>query len=81
MRISKLSGREAAVVRCIEGIAGTSGLEIRQRMHMEIEDLVEILNALVDGGLVETHPMFDQIDASTFDSTMFDINPAYSHLV
>ena len=78
MRKIKLSGREAAVVRCIDDTANTPGLEIRERTHMDVEDLVDIVNGLLDAGFMETHPPSERVEAAKFDTTMFEINPAYA---
>jgi hypothetical protein len=78
MRKIKLSGREAAVVRCIDPTAQTPGLEIRERTHMDLEDLVDIVNGLLDAGFAETHPPSDRVAVEKFDTTLFEINPAYS---
>jgi DNA-binding MarR family transcriptional regulator len=79
MRKIKLSGREVAVVQCIDDTSSTPGLEIRERTHMDIEDLVEIANSLLDAGFVETLPPSDRVTAEKFDATLFEINPAYTH--
>ena len=78
MRKIKLSGREAAVVRCIDYTSNTPGLEIRERTHMELEDLVDIVNGLLDAGFMETTPPTERVAAEKFDTTLFEINPAYS---
>ncbi|MGB8352385.1 MAG: hypothetical protein WCD79_00700 [Chthoniobacteraceae bacterium] len=78
MRKIKLSGREAAVVRSIDYTANTPGHEIRERTHMELEDLVDVLNGLMDAGFVETHPPSERVAAVAFDQTLFEINPAYA---
>ena len=78
MRKIKLSGREAAVVRSIDYTANTPGLEIRERTHMELEDLVDVINGLMDAGFVETHPPSERVAMEAFDATMFEVNPAYS---
>lgn len=78
MRKIKLSGREAAVVRCIDYTSSTPGLEIRERTHMEVEDLVDIVNGLLDAGFMETHPVSDRVSAEEFDKVLFEINPAYA---
>jgi len=78
MRKIKLSGREAAVVRCIDYTANTPGLEIRERTHMELEDLVDTINGLLDAGFMETHPPSERVAPEKFDTTLFEINPAYS---
>jgi hypothetical protein len=78
MRKIKLSGREAAVVRCIDYTANTPGLEIRERTHIDLEDLVDIVNGMLDAGFMETFPPSDRVVAEKFDETLFEINPAYT---
>ena len=78
MRKIKLSGREAAVVRSIDFTANTPGLEIRERTHMEIEDLVDVVNGLMDAGFVETHPPSERVALESFETTMFEVNTAYA---
>jgi len=78
MRKIKLSGRETAVVRCIDYTSNTAGLEIRERTHMELEDLVDIANGLMDAGFLETTPPSERVAADKFDTTLFEINPAYA---
>lgn len=79
MRKIKLSGRETAVVRSIDYAEGTPGLEIKQRTHIELEDLVDVINGLMDAGFVETiPPSLDHVTTGTFDSTVFEINPSYT---
>ena len=78
MRKIKLSGREAAVVRCIDYTANTPGLEIRERTLIDVEDLVDVANGLLDAGFMETHPPSDRVTIEKFDETLFEINPAYS---
>ena len=78
MRKIKLSGREAAFIRCIDYTSSTSGLEIRERTHMETEDLVDTANGLLDAGFMETAPPSERVEAEKFDETMFEVNPAYS---
>lgn len=79
MRKIKLSGREAAVVRCIDYTSHTPGLEIRERTHIDIEDLVDIVNGLLDAGFMETNPPSERVAVEKFDATLFEINPAYTH--
>jgi len=78
MRKIKLSGREAAVVRSIDYTANTPGHEIRDRTHMETEDLVDVVNGLLDAGFVETHPPSERVEMEAFDNTLFEVNPAYA---
>jgi hypothetical protein len=79
MRKIKLSGREASFVRCIDYTANTPGSEIRERTHIDLEDIVDIANGLMDAGFVETHPPSERVDAGAFDATLFEVNPAYAH--
>jgi len=79
MRKIKLSGREAAVIRSIDTTSSTPGHEIRERTHMDIEDLVDVVNGLMDAGFVETIPSSERVAAEAFDATMFEVNPAYTH--
>ncbi len=79
MRKIKLSGREAAVVRCIDDTSNTPGHEIRERTHMEIEDLVDIVNAMLEAGFHgDTPAASERVVAEKFDATLFEINPAYA---
>jgi len=79
IRKIKLSGREAAVVRSIDFTANTPGMEIKERTHMDIEDLVDVVNGLMDAGFVETHPPSDHVVPEAFEMTLFEVNPAYAH--
>jgi hypothetical protein len=79
MRKIKLSGRESSFVRCIDYTSHTSGGEIRERTHMELEDLVDVANGLMDAGFVETQPASERVEAVAFDATLFEVNPAYAH--
>ena len=78
MRKIKLSGREAAVVRSIDYTSNTPGHEIRERTHMEVEDLVDVVNGLMDAGFVETHPPSERVALDAFDATLFEVNPSYA---
>lgn len=78
MRKIKLSGREATVIRAIDSVEGTPGLEIRQRAQMELQDAVDVINGLMDAGFVETiPPAVVHVKAETFDRMVFDVNPSY----
>ena len=52
--------------------------EIRERTHMEIDDLVDVLNGLMDAGFVETIPPSERVNVLAFDATVFEVNPAYA---
>lgn len=77
MRRIKLSGREIAVIRTAEYESSIAGKDIRERTHMELEDIVDVVNGLLDAGFMETHPPSEHVARETFDTTMFEVNPAY----
>lgn len=78
MRKIKLSGREAAVIRCIDYTSNTPGSEIRERTHIELEELVDIVNGLMDAGFMETQPPSERVTVEVFDATLFEVNPSYT---
>jgi DNA-binding MarR family transcriptional regulator len=78
MRKIKLSGREGAVIRSIDYTSSTPGHEIRERTHMEVSDLVDVLNGLMDAGFVETIPSSERVEEAAFDNTIFEVNPSYT---
>lgn len=78
MRKIKLSGREMSVVRSIDFTNGEHGSEILERTHIELDDLVDVVNGLMDSGFIETNPIVEQhVNAATLPATLFEINPAY----
>jgi hypothetical protein len=79
MKKIKLSGREAAVLRAIDFATGTPGGDIIERTHIELDDLVDIVNGLMDVGYVETNPALQKVAATQLPATIFDVNPAYAH--
>lgn len=79
MRLIKLSGREATVVRAIGFAEAMLGAEIQEMTRMDSEDVADILNSLIAAGFVESIPYSEQVDPAEFPVTSFELNPAYAH--
>ena len=79
MRIVKLSGREASIVRAIGFTNSMLGAEIQDYVRMESDDVTDVLNSLMAAGLVESIPYSEQIQLAEMPVTAFEVNPAYSH--
>ena len=61
MKKIKLTGREQAVLKAIDFSTGTPGSEVLLRTHLEVLELVEILNSLIDAGFVECSPVAEHV--------------------
>jgi len=79
MRIIRLSGREASVVRAMGFAESATGSEIQDLTRMEPEDVTDVLNSLIAAGFVESIPYTEQVGLSEMPVTQFEVNPAYSH--
>jgi hypothetical protein len=79
MKKIKLSGREVGVLRAIDFNAGTSGEDLLERTHMELDDAVDIVNGLMAVGYVETMPPSDRVTPDAFKQTMLEVNPSFIH--
>lgn len=79
MRMIKLSGREATVVRAIGFANSMLGAEIQDNVRMESDDVVDTLNSLMAAGFVESIPYSEQIQLAEMPVTAFEVNPAYTH--
>ena len=78
MRQIKLSGRDQAVIRAIDYANGSTGDEIRERTHIEPDDLADILQGLCDVGYVESFPPTNPLNSSNCATLRFETNPAYA---
>jgi hypothetical protein len=78
MKQIKLSGREQAVIRAIDYTTGSTGDEIRERTHIDGNDLVDILNGLYEVGYVECFPTVEPVTFLNYAATRFEVNPAYA---
>lgn len=83
MKLIKLSGREAAVLRAVENL-GSTGAEIHERTQIATADLADVLSALCDAGYLEAYrgeqqlAVLDSIKAAEVLTTRFEINPSYA---
>jgi hypothetical protein len=79
MRRIKLSGRERAVLRAVGFADAIPGEEIREHTQIPLEDLTDVLNALLGAGFVESCPYRDQITVGELAAMKFEVNPSYAH--
>ena len=79
MRMIKLTGREANVVRAIGFTESMLGAEIQDFTRMQSEDVTDTLNGLISAGFVESIPYTEQVQLAEMPVTPFEINPAYAH--
>src|SRR5436309_2264957 len=79
MRIIRLSGREASVMRAIGFTDAALGSEIQDQVRMDLEDVTDVVNSLIAAGFVESIPYSEQVTLAEFPVTSFEANPAYTH--
>ncbi len=79
MREIKLSGREAVVIRAIGFAVGVSGQELLDATRIEPDQLVDILNAMISAGLVESVPYAESTSIETYVTSEFETNPSFSN--
>ena len=79
MRLIKLTGREATVVRAIGFTESMLGAEIQDFTRMEMEDVNDTLNGLIAAGFVESIPYLEEVQLAEMPVTAFELNPAYVH--
>jgi hypothetical protein len=79
VRIIKLTGREANVVRAIGFAESMLGVEIQDLTRMESEDVTDVLNSLMAAGFVESIPYYEQVELAEMPVTAFGLNAAYAH--
>lgn len=78
MRVIKLTGREATVVRAIGFTEAMLGAEIQDYVHMELDDVADTLNGLIAAGFVESIPYYEDVPMADVPATAFELNPAYA---
>ncbi|HEX4666066.1 MAG TPA: hypothetical protein VH207_05655 [Chthoniobacterales bacterium] len=79
MRRIKLSGRERAVLKAIGFADAMPGEQIGDYTQIPLEDLTDVLNALLAAGFVESLPYREQITAADLLTMAFEVNPSYTH--
>ncbi len=58
---------------------GELGADIAEHTQMPPDDLVDVLNALLGAGYVESRPYREQVGAGEMPETNFEVNPGYVH--
>ena len=79
MRRIKLTGRERAVLKAIGFADARPGEQIHDYTQIPLEDLTDVLNALLTAGFVESLPYREQITAADLPTMEFEVNPSYAH--
>ena len=79
MRVIKLTGREATIVRAIGFTDAMLGSQIQDFTRMESQDITDTLNGLMAAGFVESVPYCEHVDAAAMADIAFETNPAYVH--
>ena len=73
----RLTGREGAVLRAVGFGLGITGTELVERLQMDGDELVDVVNALLDSGYLETTSMRERVEAGDLASESFEVNPSY----
>jgi hypothetical protein len=73
----KVSGREGSVLRAIGYGLGVSGTDLVERLQMDQEELVDVLNALIGLGYVEVTSMKQVVTLDDFAAENFEVNPSF----
>ncbi len=79
MRRIKLSGRERAVLKALGFAEAVPGEQILGHTQIQLDDLTDVLNALLAAGYVESKPYREQITSAEMATVEFEINPGYVH--
>lgn len=79
MRRIKLSGRERAVLKAVGFAEGAEGSDLLEHTQMPLDELVDVLNALLAAGYVENKPYSEQVTNGEMHAVTFEVNPGYIH--
>jgi hypothetical protein len=79
MRRIKLSGRERAVLKALGFAEAIPGGQLLEHTQIQLDDLTDVLNALLAAGYIESKPYREQVISSETASMEFEVNPAYAH--
>jgi DNA-binding MarR family transcriptional regulator len=79
VRLVKLTGREATIVRAIGFADSAIGADIQDMTKMELEDVTDALNGLISAGFVESIPYSEDVQMAEVMAMAFEVNPAYAH--
>lgn len=72
-----MTGREGAVLRAVGFGLGITGTELVERLQMDQDELVDVVNALLDSGYLETTSMREHVESGDLSSESFEVNPSY----
>ncbi len=75
----RLSGRERTVVRAVGFAEAIPGKQIHEYTQIPLDDLADVLNALLAAGFVESQPYREEITVEELVSIEFEVNPSYAH--
>ncbi len=78
MREIKLSGREVVVVRALGFAYPVTGEELLEATKIEADSLVDILNALMSAGYVESTPYAESTTVEQYATSAFETNASFS---
>ncbi len=67
-----------AILRAIDYVNGSTGIELRERTSIDGTDVADILNGLCDIGYVESFPPIEPVTFLNYAETRFEINPSYA---
>jgi hypothetical protein len=79
MRRIKLSGRERSVLKAIGFAEAVPGAQLREHTQIQLEDLTDVMNALLAAGYVESKPYREQVTSEEIAAMEFEVNPGYVH--
>jgi hypothetical protein len=79
MRVIKLTGREATVLRALGFTEAKLGTEIQDYTAMQMDDVTDTLNSLMSAGFIESIPYTEEVQLAETPVTSFEVNPAYVH--
>lgn len=78
MRSLRLSGRESAVVKAIGFSLPTPAKEVMERTGLQIEDVTDIINALLGMGYIESVPFKEEITQDDVETFELEVNPSFA---
>lgn len=58
---------------------GGLGGDLAEYTQMPADELVDVLNALLGAGYVESRPYREQVSVGEMSETNFEVNPGYVH--
>ena len=79
MKQIRLTGKERTVIRGIGFALGCSGEELLEHTRLEADMLLDLVNAMIDAGYVETTPYCEKVAPGALGTTTFEVNPGYAH--